>query len=280
MAVYKLKQFGPSQARSFESARMANKRKSIPRAHSQGHNLTFSIVNDLGQAIVAGKYSDKKGFPFEAELCTHYNASRSVVREAVKMLTAKGLLASRPRHGTWIQPEEEWNLLDSDVLRWVLDQKRSSALRLEFGEAQLAVECAAAALAAVRGDFPQKSAIERALARMVAAQHDEDDPLKACIAFHVAVLKASGNRFLMRFQPLIQTALQTVSLNSRGILDIEGHRNICNAIIAADADAAFREVRNLIAPLYGVTHPERSANALMEMRPERGPKKAPSAGIR
>lgn len=233
---------------------MASKRTSTLR--TKGRNLTFSIVNDLGEAIVAGRYSKKNPFPIEADLCTQYQASRSIVREAVKMLTAKGLLAARPRHGTWVMPEEDWNLLDSDVLGWVLDHKRSSALRLEFGEAQLAVECAAAALAAVRGSFQQKSAIERALARLVAAQHDEDDPLKACIAFHVAVLKASGNRFLMQFQQLIETALQIVSLNSSGILDIQGHRKICNAIVAADANAAYREVRNLIAPLYGVTQPE------------------------
>lgn len=250
--VYKLLQFRPSLRCLSEFARMASKQKSVVRAVSKGRNLTFSIVNDLGAAIVAGKFSKKNPFPTEAELCVHYGASRSVLREAVKMLTAKGLLAARARHGTWVQPEEEWNFLDSDVLGWVLDHKRSSALRLEFGEAQLAVECAAAALAAVRGTFQQKSAIERALARMVAAKHDEDDPLKACIAFHVAVLKASSNRFLMQFQQLIETALQIVSLSSSGILDVEGHRKICNAIIAADADAAYRAVRALISPLYGV----------------------------
>lgn len=217
--------------------------KSTLRAVAKGHNLTFRIVHDLGAAIVAGKFAKKNVFPTEADLCVRYDASRSVLREAVKMLTAKGLLAARPRHGTWVLPEENWNLLDPDVLGWVLDHKGSAALQLELGEAQMAVECAGAALAAVRGSFAQKSAIERALARMVAAEHGEDDTTKAAIAFHMAVLKASGNRFLMQFQQLIEAALQIGGQRT----DVGGHRKIFDAVIAGDADAAYRATRDLIA---------------------------------
>jgi DNA-binding FadR family transcriptional regulator len=226
---------------------MSKKPKPNLRVVAKGRNLTFSIVSDLGAAVVAGKFSKKNPFPIEAELCVRYGASRSVVREAVKMLTAKGLLAARQRHGTWVLPEEEWNLFDPDVLSWVLDHKGSSSLRLEFGETQLAVECAAAALAAVRGNFQQKSAIDRALARIIAAEHGEDDPLKACTAFHVALLKASGNRFLTQFQQLIETGLRTGNEDAAMPLDVDGHRKVFNAVIAGDADAAYRATRNLIA---------------------------------
>jgi DNA-binding FadR family transcriptional regulator len=212
----------------------------------KGRNLTASIVADLGAAVVAGKFSKKNPFPVEADLCVRYGASRSVVREAVKMLTAKGLLAARQRHGTWVQPEENWNLFDPDVLDWVLDRKPPLPLQMELGEAQLAVECAAAALAAVRASFQQKSAIERALARMVAAEHGEDDPRKAAIAFHVAVLKASGNRFLAQFQQLIEAALR-IGENVARHASIDDHRKIFDAIIAGDADAAYRSTRTLIA---------------------------------
>jgi DNA-binding FadR family transcriptional regulator len=235
---------------------MATKPKTVSGTSSKGPNLTFSIVEDLGANIVTGKYTDKKSFPIEAELCVRYGASRSVVREAVKMLTAKGLLASRPRHGTWVQPEEEWNLFDPDILGWILDHKRSAGLRLEFGEVQLAVECTAAAFAAVRGSFSDKSAIERALVRMRAALLGEGDPLKACIAFHVAVLQASGNRFLLQFRNLIATTLQIVGPSAKGILDVEGHRKVCHAIVAADADAAYRHTRALIASIYGTNVPQ------------------------
>src|SRR5688572_17468668 len=101
---------------------------------STDRNLTYTIVEQLGQSIVTGTYSPKKSFPIEAQLCKQFSASRSVLREAVKMLTAKGLLAARPRQGTWVEPENEWNLLDPDVLRWLLERKFSLGLLAEITE--------------------------------------------------------------------------------------------------------------------------------------------------
>ncbi|MCV6603847.1 MAG: GntR family transcriptional regulator, partial [Porticoccaceae bacterium] len=74
-------------------------------------NLTQSIVHELGKDIVTQRYCADQPFPIEAELSEKFGASRSVLREAVKMLTAKGLLSARPRQGTRVQPEENWNLL-------------------------------------------------------------------------------------------------------------------------------------------------------------------------
>src|SRR5580704_11295089 len=117
--------------------------------HVRGQNLTYSIANHIGIAIVTGVYSADNPIPIEAELCRQFNASRTVLREAVKMLTAKGLLGSRPRLGTWVQPEDKWNLLDPDVLGWLLERKFSPALLIEFTEMRLAVEPGAATLAAM-----------------------------------------------------------------------------------------------------------------------------------
>jgi DNA-binding FadR family transcriptional regulator len=98
--------------------------------HVRGQNLTYSIANHIGIAIVTGVYSADNPIPIEAELCRQYGASRPVLREAVKMLTAKGLLGARPRRGTWVQPEDKWNLLDPDVLGWLLERKFSMAKKL------------------------------------------------------------------------------------------------------------------------------------------------------
>ena len=114
----------------------------------RGQNLTYSIANHIGIAIVTGVYSADNPIPIEAELCRQYDASRPVLREAVKMLTAKGLLGARPRRGTWVQPEDRWNLLDPDVLGWLLERKFSPALLIEFTQMRLAVEPGAAMLAA------------------------------------------------------------------------------------------------------------------------------------
>ncbi|HYD38523.1 MAG TPA: GntR family transcriptional regulator, partial [Allosphingosinicella sp.] len=79
-----------------------------------GRNLTFGLLETLGRAIVTGAYETER-FPTEAELAVRHNVSRSVTREAVKMLTAKGLLTARPRKGTTVQPSSSWNLFDTDV---------------------------------------------------------------------------------------------------------------------------------------------------------------------
>ena len=91
-------------------------------------NLTRRVVEALGQAIVTGTWDAAGAFPIEAELCARFGVSRSVVREAVKMLTAKGLLSARPRRGTVVEPEPHWNLLDPDVLRWLLERAPSPGL--------------------------------------------------------------------------------------------------------------------------------------------------------
>src|SRR5882757_6139558 len=89
-----------------------------------GRNLTHGMLDHLGKMIVTGRY-DGIAFPTEAELSKQHGVSRSVTREAVKMLTAKGLLSARPRQGTIIEPATSWNLFDADVLRWLLDRKFS-----------------------------------------------------------------------------------------------------------------------------------------------------------
>ncbi|HEY2661540.1 MAG TPA: FCD domain-containing protein [Caulobacteraceae bacterium] len=216
-----------------------------------GSNLTYNIVQDLGIAIVTGRYSGPGGFPVESELAKHYGASRSILREAVKMLTAKGLLGARPRQGTWVEPEDRWNLLDPDVLRWLLERKFSLRLLTEFIEMRLAVEPGAAALAARIATPAQKAKIVHAIDRMIAASRNEDDPLTSDIAFHVAVLEASGNRFYMQLRELIETALRfsirrTNDYKGVRLASVMDHKRICDAILAGDADAAGALMRVLI----------------------------------
>ena len=129
-----------------EPARLAGAPRS---AEGFGRNLTFGMLDALGRAIVTGHY-EKTRFPTEAELAAEHEVSRSVTREAVKMLTAKGLLTARPRKGTSVQPPSHWNLFDADVLRWLLDRKFSLDLLRHFSELRIAIEPGAAARSAGR----------------------------------------------------------------------------------------------------------------------------------
>src|SRR5919205_2584581 len=148
-------------------------------------NLTFGMLDELGKAIVTGAYETER-FPTEAELAVRHGVSRSVTREAVKMLTAKGLLTARPRKGTSVLPSSSWNLFDPDVLRWLLERKFSLELLRQFSELRIAIEPAAAALAAAAADEAGRAAIAAGYERMVAAEAGDDDPLEADIAFHIA----------------------------------------------------------------------------------------------
>ncbi|MDB6105073.1 MAG: FadR family transcriptional regulator [Gammaproteobacteria bacterium] len=217
----------------------------------QGQNLTYGIANELGIAIVTGVYSAGNPIPIEAELCRKYGASRSVLREAVKMLTAKGLLGARPRRGTWVQPEEKWNLLDPDVLGWLLERKYSPALLIEFTEIRLAVEPGAAALAARVAGPEEKAAIRHGIERMQAADRGDDDPLDSDIAFHVAVLRASRNRFYAQLTGFTATALRfSIQTTNRykgvQLASIADHKKVADAIIAGKPVAAGQAMHKLI----------------------------------
>ncbi|WP_408591611.1 FadR/GntR family transcriptional regulator [Novosphingobium sp.] len=206
-----------------------------------GRNLTYGLLDLLGKQIVTGAF-EANGFPTEAELSEGHGVSRSVTREAVKMLTAKGLLSARPRQGTTVQPVSAWNLFDADVLRWLLERKFSVELLGQFNQLRAAIEPAAAALAAVAADDKALALIEIGFARMTAAERGEDDVLDADIAFHLSILRASGNPFFAQFRDVVATALRTsIRLTNRikgRTADLAAHGAVKEAILARDPDTA------------------------------------------
>lgn len=230
-----------------------------------GQNLTYGIVEELGQAVVTQTYGDATPFPIEAELCKQFGASRTVLREAVKMLTAKGLLSARPRQGTWVEPESRWNLLDPDVLRWLLERKFSLELLAEFTEIRYAIEPMAASLAARNATPDGLARIRRAVERMQAAAEGEDDPLESDIAFHVAVLHATSNRFYAQFEDVINAALRisirlTNSVKGVPQADVDVHRKVYQAIEAGDANKARSVMDGLISEVLDLINVARKKN--------------------
>lgn len=219
--------------------------------NKSGQNLTHSIVQELGMLIVGGGYPLDDKFPVEAELCGKYGASRSVLREAVKMLSAKGLVSSRPRFGTWVEPESNWNILDPDVLRWLLERKPDLELFEEFTEMRLAVEPLAASLAAERGSEGDLLLIQSSLERMQAAEKGYDDPLESDIAFHLAILSASRNRLFIQLHELVSTALHfSIRLTNRfkgvKIASVADHELVACAIAARKPKAAAKAMSSII----------------------------------
>jgi DNA-binding FadR family transcriptional regulator len=228
---------------------------SLQTHNPQGRNLTYGLLDALGRAIVTGQYEQSQ-FPTEAELARQHAVSRSVTREAVKMLTAKGLLTARPRKGTTVQPASSWNLFDPDVLRWLLERKFSLELLRQFSELRIAIEPAAAGLAALAADAGGMNAMAAGYDRMVAAEAGDDDPLEADIAFHIAILHASANPFYMQFRDVVTTALRTsIRFTNRfkgRTASLPQHHAVLRAIEMRDAGAARTAMTALIADVVAL----------------------------
>ncbi len=214
-------------------------------------NFTRHIVQSLGKSIALGEFPAGSPLKPEADLCETFDASRTVLREAVKMLTAKGMLDARPRRGTMVLPESQWNLSDPDILNWLLDRKGSLPIISEFADMRLAIEPAAAGLAAKNITTEQRADLEAAIERMRAADLGQDDPLDADIAFHVGVLEASNNRFFWNMRHTIEVALRfSIRITNRfkGVerASVEDHDKILQLILSGDAQAAEDEMRALL----------------------------------
>jgi DNA-binding FadR family transcriptional regulator len=211
-------------------------------------NLSQRMTQELGKAIVCGVYPRNESLPTEADLCEQFGVSRTAVREAVKMLSAKGLISSRPRQGIRILPEEEWNIFDSDLLRWSLEGNPSLRVLREFLQMRLAIEPEAASLAARYADPERIDAIEASLERMKNAENNPEEALAGDIAFHVSILYASKNRFFIRMRDFVQTALN-VSIRHTNVLKAN-HEGVVE-----DHAKVFQAIKN--------RNPERAKNAML-----------------
>jgi DNA-binding FadR family transcriptional regulator len=252
-----------------KSGNRVPQRRSLSPAHPRSANLTFRLVEDLGIAIVTEQYSKANPFPVETMLCQQYGVSRSILREAVKMLTAKGLLDARPRQGTWVLPEERWNLLDPDVLRWLLERKLSLKLLTEFNEMRLAVEPIAAGLAAQVATEADIAAIYAQIERMAAAERGEDDPLTSDIGFHISIMHATGNRFYFQLCDLINTALQfsirtTNAYKGVDLGSVLDHSRVADAIAAHDSKTAEAAMRTMMQEALDLIRTGSAANAVRD----------------
>jgi DNA-binding FadR family transcriptional regulator len=220
-------------------------------------NLSHRVTEELGRAIVGGDCLPDDALPTEAELCERFGVSRTAVREAVKMLSAKGLISSKPRRGIRVRQAEDWNLFDSDVLLWSLDSTPSLAILREFFQLRVAIEPEAAVLAARFGSKQDKSEIRAAVERMRDAPQNSEVGVAADLDFHVALLYATRNRFYIRLRDFIRTALNvtvhftTPARNSYNEVVVT-HEKVAQAIESGDVERARLGMRSLIEDAYAL----------------------------
>ena len=211
------------------------------------------IAEELGSAIVAGVYQPHALVPGELALSRRFGASRTVVREAFKLLSAKGLITSRKRSGTRARPREAWHMLDADVLAWRLKNGEAEPKFLfDLLHVRAVVEPAAAAMAA-RSHTPETlQAIEAAFTEMERAAHDPIRFADPDIRFHKAILAATDNDVMVAFGALTEAALgMFVRAASRHAgapaPSVPLHRAVLVAIQRRDAEGAHAAMMALLS---------------------------------
>lgn len=233
------------------------------KSHSK-MNLTQQLTHDIGTTIVQGKYNESGRLPSEADLCAEYEVSRTAMREAVKMLSAKGMISSRPKQGIKVEPQSRWNMFDTDVLEWILSSSPSLALLKEFTQMRFAIEPQAAALAATNATAQDIALLQRAIERMENAVKGLDDPFESDVAFHSNILQASHNRFFAQMIEFTGTALRvsvryTNRIKGVTTADVDKHRCILTAIQNRDGDTARQAVEALLGEALALIESELSS---------------------
>ncbi|MFT0858973.1 FadR/GntR family transcriptional regulator [Ancylobacter sp. G4_0304] len=220
----------------------------------QGH-----VISELGRAIVSGRFAPGELLPREPELMAEFSASRPSLREALKVLAAKGLIEMRQKVGTRVRPRDLWNTFDSDVIAWHFgDGNGSPELRdtmmRDLIELRLMIEPAAAQLATGRATIEDLRRIRSALHAMEASSGDLISYAHADVAFHMAVFAASHNTLLGSFAHLVADFLHlSFSIQQQALKadksvedDIGQHRGVFEAIIGGDGEGAARAMRDVI----------------------------------
>ncbi len=201
------------------------------------------LVELIGQRIVGDALAPGTALPREVELMDEFQASRTAVREAIKVLAAKGLVESRPKRGMRVRVQDDWNMLDPDVLAWYAASGPSAELVAQMVELRQMIEPAAARLAAERRTRAQLRAIEAAFAGMRAGLDDLVAYYRADLAFHRALFRASGNPFIDRLGAIVEVILEvSFRLQRRSLIPAAAglalHEPVLVAIRARDAGRA------------------------------------------
>lgn len=213
-------------------------------------SLRDQLVDDLGREIVSGKLRPGDILPNESDLLARYNVSRTVLREAMHVLSAKGLVDPRQRRGTTVRPRSEWSQLDRSLLDWHGRSEVADEALQQLMEVRRIVEPAAAALATQRASVQERERIMAAYAGMESAGDDIEAFVAADLEFHTAILEASGNQFLLPIVQAIRTTLAaSIRITNRRAdenrqVSLPLHAAILDAIIAGDPDAASRAMQS------------------------------------
>lgn len=208
------------------------------------------VVHELGRAIVSNELVPGEILDLDA-LAEQLGLGRSGLREALMVLTAKGMLDARQGFGTFVTPRTDWNLLDPDLLRWHYDAAPDRRFLQSLNELREVIEPAAARVATLKHTEEDAAAIESALEQMSASGLDYEQYIEADLRLHSALLTASQNELLINLTGAIEAGLRSrnsmIPRTEQWLEAVEWHRNVVRAVLAGEPDAAEAAMRSLVA---------------------------------
>ena len=211
-----------------------------------GHTLDL-----LGQAILSGRYAVGTSLPPEPVLCEALGVSRTVVREAIKSLVAKGLISTGPKVGTRVLTDEQWNWFDPDVITWQAQVGLTPQFLRDLQELRAVVEPAAVRMAAEKATAADIADMEDAYQGMKYAIEHGGDYVVHDLRFHQGLLPASHNRMLIQMGKALSALLRTSFELSTRVKDgprssLPLHRAVLDAVISRSPAKAERALMVLI----------------------------------
>ncbi|HDL8286188.1 TPA: FadR family transcriptional regulator [Yersinia enterocolitica] len=206
-------------------------------------NLSYLLAEKIGQRILAGEYEAGSILPGEIELGEQFGVSRTAVREAVKMLAAKGMLLPRPRIGTRVMPQTNWNFLDQELLTWWMTRENFDQVMQHFLILRRSLEPQACFLAAINVSGKQKALLTSLMTEMceLHAHFNRERWIQVDAQFHQLIYEASGNPFLTSFANLFSSVYHSYfrSITGDEVIKLQHHQNIVDTILAGDSQGAL-----------------------------------------
>jgi len=215
-------------------------------------SLSTQIAREIGRRVVAGSYQVGELLEEESALGARYQVSRSVVRDAIKILVGKGLLEVRRGIGTRVRERLRWGLLDDDVLAWHQSAPLQADFLRQLMDLRLVIEPKAARWAAERGTDESHALIADAQARMDQEKGSIEDFVIADALFHRSILWAANNELILSMEGVIYSALlNSIRLTNSDPRENEKsipfHRAVTDEIKKRNGAKAERQMEKLLA---------------------------------
>jgi DNA-binding FadR family transcriptional regulator len=227
------------------------------------HGQTVEVI---ARRILAGEIAAGATLNITA-LQAELDVSLTALREALKVLSAKGIVDARQKRGTFVRPRADWNLLDGDVIRWQFAEGADPRLLDQLHEVRSIIEPAAARLAANRATEADLATLDGALDEMSAADGDLVAVVGADLSFHRALLAATHNELLERMEVVMETGLAERDRLVHGVAQhddpVPSHRAVVDAIRANDATGAEQAMRGLL---------DKAVRDVEKVREQKGPR--------